>query len=525
MQLFENFISYRRSETLSEVQNIYHALKMQGYTTFCDIHSLKSGRFDDNLLQIIKRCTNYILVLNKHSLDRCSDEDDWLRFEIRAALKYKKNIICVFVGDVLFPDVLPDDIAEIRMYNGIKYDVFYFSSFINELCTQFMVKSDQTEISDSQRDFLIENDKLVKYLGNAPIVNIPEGVKIVGQNAFKDKTHITDVTFPDGLEFIDSHAFERCIGINNLVLPETLKTIGDKAFMRCYSLSYIAFNDSLESIGEESFGFCGKLKVVRFGKSISCIPSSAFNNCDMLAIFDIDEDNAHYSTLEGILYSKDKRNIVRCPEGYDKDLINVHDSVTTIEPWCFSKCLNIVDIVLPKGLKRIGGYAFNECRNILSLTLGDSVEEFEETALEGWDSRQRVVVSKRFNPLLKYKIDQKINDKVQMKQSVGPDIPPYVMIKTTFESVEEATKMAKMLVSNRYIASAQMDRLNVFYTWNDEECNENEVELSCITRGELYEVVERFIKQHHSYECCQIICIPIVNTSKEFGEWIQEQTI
>ena len=102
---------------------------------------------------------------------------------------------------------------------------------------------------------LTENDKLVKYLGNAPIVNIPEGVKIVGQNAFKDKTHITDVTFPDGLEFIDSHAFERCIGINNLVLPETLKTIGDKAFMRCYSLSYIAFNDSLESIGEESFEF------------------------------------------------------------------------------------------------------------------------------------------------------------------------------------------------------------------------------------------------------------------------------
>ena len=118
MQLFENFISYRRSETLPEVQNIYHALTNKGYSTFCDIYSLKSGRFDDNLLQIIRRCTNYILVLNKHSLDRCFDEGDWLRFEISTALKNKKNIVCVFVEDMDFPDSFPADINDIRYYNG-----------------------------------------------------------------------------------------------------------------------------------------------------------------------------------------------------------------------------------------------------------------------------------------------------------------------------------------------------------------------------------------------------------------------
>lgn len=74
VQLFENFISYRRSEILSEVQNIYQSLTSKGYSTFCDIYSLKSGRFDDNLLSIIKQCTNYILVLNEHSLDKCVKE-------------------------------------------------------------------------------------------------------------------------------------------------------------------------------------------------------------------------------------------------------------------------------------------------------------------------------------------------------------------------------------------------------------------------------------------------------------------
>lgn len=294
--------------------------------------------------------------------------------------------------------------------------------------------------------------------------------------------------------------------------------------MRCYNLSFIAFNEELESIGEESFSYCGKLKVVRLGKGISAISSSAFNDCDKLAILDVDEENRSFCALDGILYSKDKKRVIRCPEGYNKDLITVLETVETIEPWCFSKCLNLVDVTLPKHLKKVGAFAFNECKNVISLTLGDAVEDFAPSALDGWSKGQRVVVSKRFNPLIKRAIDQKIDERAVLQCDSGPDFPPFVMIKTTFESVEEASKMAKMLLNNRYIASAQLDELNVFYTWNDEACNEDEIELSCITRGDLYGIVETFIKQHHSYECCQVICIPIVNTSKEFGDWITEQT-
>lgn len=525
MQLFENFISYRRSETLPEVQNIYHALTNKGYSTFCDIYSLKSGRFDKNLLDIIKCCTNYILVLNKHSLDRCVDDEDWLRFEIDAALESKKNIICVFTEDMDFPNSLPENINNIRYYNGIKYDFLYFNSFIDALCARFLVKESNTETSDPKRDFVIVDSVVLKYIGNAAIVNIPDGVKSIGQYAFKDKTRITEISFPEGVEIIEAHAFERCINVTNLIFPDSLKTIGDNAFMRCYNLSFIAFNDGIESIGEESFSFCGKLKVARFGKRISSIPSSAFNDCDKLAIIDVDDENNSFSTLDGILYSKDKKNIIRCPEGCGSDLITVFETVESIAPWCFSKCLNLVDVVLPKHLKKVGAFAFNDCRNIISLTLGDEVEEFDVSALNGWDNGQRVVVSKRFNPLIKYKIDQKIGERVVLEHKSNSDLPAYVMIKTTFESIEEAAKMAKMLIKKRYVASAQLYQLNVFYTWNDESCNENEFELSCITRGNLYEIVETFIKQNHSYECCQIICLPIIKTSKEFGNWIVDQTI
>lgn len=43
MQMFENFISYRRKDSSLEVRNIYDALIKKGYSTFCDVYSLKSG--------------------------------------------------------------------------------------------------------------------------------------------------------------------------------------------------------------------------------------------------------------------------------------------------------------------------------------------------------------------------------------------------------------------------------------------------------------------------------------------------
>ena len=40
---------------------------------------------------------NFILVLNTHSMERCSEGDDWLRCEIREALEKKKKYnLCIY---------------------------------------------------------------------------------------------------------------------------------------------------------------------------------------------------------------------------------------------------------------------------------------------------------------------------------------------------------------------------------------------------------------------------------------------
>lgn len=96
----------------------------------------------------------------------------------------------------------------------------------------------------------------------------------------------------------------------------------------------------------------------------------------------------------------------------------------------------------------------------------------------------------------------------------------FCLIKTTFESEEEVINMAKMLLSKKLIVSGQIKEMRSLYMWKDELCNEKEFELTCFTESRLYKEVEDFINRHHSYELCQIICIPITNISDGFGNWI-----
>ena len=179
---YENFISYRRKDASIEVKNLYDALLKRGLSTFCDIYSMGSGKFNDELKEVIDRCTNFILVLGSNSLEKCIDETDWLYKEINEALEKKKNIICVFTTQGFeFPSTLPPQIDEIRFRNGLVFDIFYFDAFLDKLVSLFFVTKESRSESNDSRDFIIINDVLVKYVGYAQIVTIPQSVKCIGE--------------------------------------------------------------------------------------------------------------------------------------------------------------------------------------------------------------------------------------------------------------------------------------------------------------------------------------------------------
>ena len=167
-------------------------------------------------------------------------------------------------------------------------------------------------------------------------------------------------------------------------------------------------------------------------------------------------------------------------------------------------------------------YAFYDSCNIASLTLGDDIKEFDVTALNGWNERQRIIMGRKFHPVIKYSIEQKMKELAPVeRKAFGYQ---FCLIKTAFESDEEAVKMAKMLLDNSLIVSGQIKKMHSLYMWENQLCNESEVELTCFTESRLYPEVEKFINSHHSYELCQLICLPIIAISDAFGKWISDYT-
>lgn len=124
------FISYRREGGVYLAILICKLLNQMGKDVFLDLESLQSGRFDEQLYDKIDECSNVIAILSERSMKRCiENEDDWVRKELAHAFKKNKNVIPIFMKEFEgFPEILPEEIEQIRSMQGINFDVRYFDA-------------------------------------------------------------------------------------------------------------------------------------------------------------------------------------------------------------------------------------------------------------------------------------------------------------------------------------------------------------------------------------------------------------
>ena len=115
---YDIFISYRRTASES-AQLIASSLKGAGYDVFLDVESLRSGKFNEQLFDVIDSCKDFLVVLPEGALERCSDPEDWVRKEVCWALDGQKNIIPVMLSGFSWPETMPDGMGALKDYQGI----------------------------------------------------------------------------------------------------------------------------------------------------------------------------------------------------------------------------------------------------------------------------------------------------------------------------------------------------------------------------------------------------------------------
>lgn len=159
---------------------------------------------------------------------------------------------------------------------------FDFSSLENEVQKQLAEKERLEKIS---AEFEIEGDVLKKYIGKGGKVIIPDGIKTIGKDSFRDNGDITEVIIPNGVEQIEFGAFFNVSNLKKVSIPRSVKEIGAWAFGKT-SLSEVSLPEGIQKLSQGTFGSCGELKKVDLPSSLKIIESDAFNfTPKLLAIF------------------------------------------------------------------------------------------------------------------------------------------------------------------------------------------------------------------------------------------------
>lgn len=121
---------------------------------------------------------------------------------------------------------------------------------------------------------------------------------------------------------------------------------------------------------------------MHLGKSVETIGENVFLNSDSLTSITVDEENPYFMVDDGVLYSKDKRELLYCPKNFS-GIYRVAEEVKRIGKSAFRNCNQLTEIVLPEGLEVIGDTAFYGCTQLKQISLPKSVSQIGVYAYKG----------------------------------------------------------------------------------------------------------------------------------------------
>lgn len=193
-------------------------------------------------------------------------------------------------------------------------------------------------------------------------------VTAIGASAFLSCDVLQSVTFPSSLNIIGDCAFMSCANLSSVVWGTGLDFIGTDAFRYCSALRNIKIPDSVSSIGAYSF-FNSGIETMELGRSLETIGENAFGETNNLVSFSVKPENTNFTSEGGVLYSYDKKNLIKYPINKVGSTYSAAAETEIIIKDAFAYNTKLTTINFGINLKEISEEAFFDCINLTSVTI------------------------------------------------------------------------------------------------------------------------------------------------------------
>ena len=258
-------------------------------------------------------------------------------------------------------------------------------------------------------------------------LTLPGGIVYIGTGAFHGCTSLVSVDVsdvsaasPDNTQIqcgLQGFAFSDCSSLKTVKIPGSVKTVEPGAFSNCQLLGRIILGEGITSIGGRSglycsvFSECQNLRTVELPTTLTRIGVYAFYGCKSLRNINIPESVREID--DGAFQGCESLSSIMIPE-----------SLTNLGEWAFYHCINLQgSVTVPVGVTLIGKYTFFECRistveikgatrikesafqncsNLETVILPESITQIESYAFAGCSSLSTINLGDQLSVIGKY---------------------------------------------------------------------------------------------------------------------------